>query len=180
MHVNPERKRGDSGGLSELSVSRAAGQLMDVSKGGVYLYVKGRPTEYMTIILEGRVKITAGRDGFVSEAGKWAVFCPHVFNDLEWTAGAVESRATTIAELPVFKPDFSARVSSHSRILRISRQNYIEAIESSKKSEKLEIGDSKTDVKLEMSKDLRTETSITVMGAAPDPGNNADEKIIEV
>mmetsp|Transcript_83 Transcript_83/g.172 ORF Transcript_83/g.172 Transcript_83/m.172 type:complete len:573 (+) Transcript_83:56-1774(+) len=113
----------------EKSVSRAPGtNFVDISRGGQYLYVKDRPTEHMSVVLEGRIKVTAGLDGFVIEQGKWAVFCPGVFNGLEWD----DEKEDRIREPAAFKPDFSARVTTNARVLRISRKKFIEAMKESK------------------------------------------------
>jgi len=129
----------------ELSRSRAPQALADIKKGGHYLYVNSRISEYMTVVLEGRIRITAGRDGFVSEAGKWAVFCPEVFQGIAWDA-----KGRKLQEPPAFKPDFSARVISNARVMRMSRQQFMEAMRQSKKEKEtkdavIEIGDDAED-----------------------------------
>jgi len=131
-----EQKLPGGKGYSELSLSRKPHQhqgFVDIKRGGHYLYVNGKTTEFMTVVLEGRVRITAGRDGFVSEAGKWAVFCPHAFMGISW-----DTKAKAVREPSAFRPDFSARAVSNVRVLRVTRSQYMEAMKMSKAEDEVQ------------------------------------------
>lgn len=54
----------------------------DVSQGGVWLYRRGAPSDYFTLVLDGRIEIRAGSQEFVSELGPWSTLCPDTFDNL--------------------------------------------------------------------------------------------------
>jgi len=57
IHVNIEQhKKKEAGGKSEVSQSAANARIIDIARGGDYICVKGRPTDCMTVILEGRIR----------------------------------------------------------------------------------------------------------------------------
>ena len=79
----------------------------------------------------------AGRDGFVTEAGKWAVLCPMVFDGIKWADDAAADAAAAdaaaadsgrILEPSAFVPDFSARLTSNARVMRVTRDQFIKAM----------------------------------------------------
>jgi metal transporter CNNM len=123
-----QKKRTDSkaGGV-ELSTTRAK-KIVDIKDGGTWLYSEGQPTDYMTIILAGRAKAVAGRDGFVAEVGKWSVLCWQLFEGI----GCADSKIT---KKGLFKPDFSAYLTTDSRVMRISRNQFVDAVRDSKREE---------------------------------------------
>lgn len=69
-----------------------------------YLYTRGRSTCVCTIILNGKVTVMAGRDGFRAEVGAWSVL----------------SADALVFPLGSYLPDFSAYISSNTlRCIRI-------------------------------------------------------------
>ncbi len=140
VRVDRDAKDGKGEALSQ---TRGTTQMVDIKDGGTWLYQSGKATPYMSVVLDGRVKVRAGRDGFVTEVGKWAVLCWHVFNGMSPQVSALDSK-----EPSPYKPDFSARVSANSRILRISREQFAAAVRASREEReqadaKEELGDEK-------------------------------------
>jgi len=77
------------------------------ANGDKYIYTKGIKDDSFVMVLQGRVEIKSGNEGFVSEGGPFT------------TLGVGALREDS------FIPDFSARVASpHVQILRISRLAY--------------------------------------------------------
>jgi hypothetical protein len=48
----------------------------DVSEGGHYLYTRDSPSEFATLVLDGKAEIVSGRDHFTSVTSRWAFLCP--------------------------------------------------------------------------------------------------------
>lgn len=79
----------------------------DDDNDDIFIYKRGVPSFNAYLILNGRLEITAGCDGFVSEAGPWTLLGVHALVD------------------DLYAPDFSARVlEKPARLLRISRKFY--------------------------------------------------------
>ena len=76
------------------------------------LYQRGVPSDHFTLILSGKVMVYSGHEGFMITQSS--------FNYLG-------DQALTRDD---FKPDFSAKVVENSRILRITREKYREALSS--------------------------------------------------
>lgn len=77
------------------------------SESHVTVYKRGVPTQDAYLVIHGRLEVTAGDDGFVSEAGPWTM---------------LGMRALTE---DLYAPDFTARVSERpARLLHIPRRTY--------------------------------------------------------
>lgn len=73
----------------------------------IFIYKRGVPSINAYLILNGRLEIKAGNDGFISEAGPWTLLGVHALVD------------------DLYAPDFTARVlEKPARLLRISRKFY--------------------------------------------------------
>ncbi|EDQ85456.1 uncharacterized protein MONBRDRAFT_34223 [Monosiga brevicollis MX1] len=97
-------------------INRAPSDSSSDAPEDVYLYHRGQPTGVFTMVLEGRVKVTVGRDNFVFEAGP--------FNTI----------ATGCLSNPNWEPDFDAVVNSdHVLLLQIPRSLYVEAVSTSRR-----------------------------------------------
>ncbi|KAI0562847.1 Cyclin M transmembrane [Gracilaria domingensis] len=71
------------------------------------IYTRGVPTKNAFLIINGRLEISAGNDGFKSEAGPWTFLGIRALTD------------------DIYAPDFTARVIERpARLLRISRKLY--------------------------------------------------------
>jgi len=114
----------DYGQASKLAVMLPAGLAEDiismdgtVTKRGqrnkhISVIRRGEPLDNAVLLLQGKLKITAGEEGFVSEAGPWTVLA----------RGALSPREVGQEE---YVPDFSAEsLELPLRFLRISRDNY--------------------------------------------------------
>ncbi|EFA80848.1 Ancient conserved domain protein 2 [Heterostelium album PN500] len=83
------------------------GEFERPKKGDTVIYNRGVVDEYFTIVLQGKLEIKSGSEGFVSEGGP--------FTTLGVNALKTEQ----------FTPEFTARVISHScQLLRISKSAY--------------------------------------------------------
>jgi hypothetical protein len=73
------------------------------------LYKRGKVTTTCTLVLSGRLTVSAGKDGFESELGPWSVLATDALTVIEGQ----------------YHPDFSAHIGSESvRIMRISCSAY--------------------------------------------------------
>lgn len=73
----------------------------------VTIYTRGVPTKNAYLIINGRLEICAGNDGFISEAGPWTLLGVRALTE------------------DIYAPDFTARVIERpARLLRISRKLY--------------------------------------------------------
>mmetsp|Transcript_9605 Transcript_9605/g.10940 ORF Transcript_9605/g.10940 Transcript_9605/m.10940 type:complete len:586 (+) Transcript_9605:191-1948(+) len=94
--------------LKEL-ISRTPVSKFSNSENEKYLYKKGSSVEELTLILSGKVKILAGSEGFVSEAGPWSILGVQALQDGE-----------------NLQSDFTAMVTSESlRCLRLSKPDLL-------------------------------------------------------
>lgn len=97
----------DFEGPNKGAASATAGSSGDEDDPEIFIYKRGVPSFNAYLILNGRLKITAGCDGFVSEAGPWTLLGVHALVD------------------DLYAPDFTARVlEKPARLLRISRKFY--------------------------------------------------------
>lgn len=73
----------------------------------VTIYTRGVPTKNAYLIINGKLEISAGSDGFISEAGPWTLLGVHALTD------------------DIYAPDFTARVIERpARLLRVPRRLY--------------------------------------------------------
>lgn len=79
----------------------------DSGQPDIMIYSRGVPTKNAYLIINGRIEIRAGSDGFISEAGPWTLLGVRALTD------------------DIYAPDFTARVSERpARLLRIPRKLY--------------------------------------------------------
>ena len=114
---------------------------VDIAQGGWSLYRRGEASEYVTLLMDGTAQITAGAEGFVMQVAAWSVLgalaLKGIHKHMQPSASAIrrkgemegeaEAAAAAAGEelMPVFIPDFSAVLTSPSRVLRISRTAYL-------------------------------------------------------
>jgi len=93
-----------------------------VEEGGYLLYQQGVQTEHFTFILDGKAEVFSGRQKFRSEVSRFSILCPALLEQTQhdFLAGL---------ELSAFVPDFTSRVIQNSRILRISRENFVKCLQ---------------------------------------------------
>ena len=92
-----------------LSVPEAAGELFNP-----ILYTRGVDSDCFTLVLSGKVNVCSGNEGFM--------IMQSAFNYLGSEALVRDD----------YRPDFSAKVIESARILRITRQQYRQALSSYK------------------------------------------------
>jgi len=93
-----------------------------VEDGGHVLYRKGLQSEFFTFILDGKAEVFSGRQMFRTEVSRFAILFPELLTrtQTDYAQGF---------ELSDFVPDFTARVIQSSRILRISRLNFLKCLQ---------------------------------------------------
>lgn len=101
--VTPARSQHSSALVEDGGVNEGEGEARD----DTLIYSKGVPSKNAYLIIHGRLQITAGNDGFVSEAGPWTLLGVRALTD------------------NLYAPDFTAIVIERpTRLLRISRKLY--------------------------------------------------------
>merc|ERR1719397_1033128 len=93
-----------------------------IEDGGHVLYNKRFQSEYFTFILDGKAEVFSGRQMFRTEVSRFTVLFPEIFTK------AQEDYIQGF-ELSDIVPDFTARIIQNSRILRISRMNFIKCLQ---------------------------------------------------
>jgi hypothetical protein len=96
-----------------------------VALGGAALYDYGKETSSCVLILSGRVKLLAGREGFASFKSRWAFLCPHL---ITVTQSDWEAAPESILNAPSWQADFSASVVDYARVLIFRRSKYLELL----------------------------------------------------
>ena len=94
----------------------------DISNNGLMVYKNGEKTDYMTIVLDGTLQIHSGIQDFPSEVSRWYILCSNV---LENACNAFINKQQVTSN---FIPDFSARVLTDSRLLRIPCNSLIKEL----------------------------------------------------
>ena len=94
----------------------------DISNNGLMVYKNGEKTDYMTIVLDGTLQIHSGIQDFSSEVSRWYILCSNV---LENACNAFTNKQQVTNN---FIPDFSARVLTDSRLLRIPCNSLIKEL----------------------------------------------------
>lgn len=114
-----------SSGVGENSVQVTLGGSQDIT-----IYSRGVPTKNAFLIINGRLEISAGTDGFKSEAGPWTILGTKALTD------------------DLFAPDFTARVVERpARLLRIPRRIYRNMIQYSSGASRPGSGDIRNGLK---------------------------------
>lgn len=89
-----------------------------------YLYSTGTSSDYMVMVLTGKLTVLAGKDQFRAEAGPWTV----IGADALYTVPDADGSGISGKEIG-FVPDFSAYVASeHCRYIKITNAQYNRAL----------------------------------------------------
>ncbi|XP_075259468.1 metal transporter CNNM4-like isoform X2 [Convolutriloba macropyga] len=107
------------------------------------LYKKNVPSEYFTMILEGRAMISVGKDNLKFEAGPFHYFgtCLLNSNSGQGSSGGVNgvgvnnedsSAAAAAAREAYFVPDFTATATTNLVIFKIKQKHYMAAVKASR------------------------------------------------
>ena len=91
---------------------------------GDYLYSTGTRSDYMVMVLTGKLTVLAGKDRFRAEAGPWTV----IGADALYTVPDADGSGISGKDIG-FVPDFSAYVASeHCRYIKITNHQYNKAL----------------------------------------------------
>jgi len=96
-------------------------KITTIEDGGHLLYSKGEQTDFFTFILDGKAEVFSGRQKFRSEVSRFSILCPELLCQ-------TQNDFVKGLEFSAFVPDFTARVIQNSRILRISRENFLKCL----------------------------------------------------
>ena len=102
--------------INELKMNRSPYDYIE--NNGLMLYKKNKKTDFMSVVLDGKLEIHSGKHNFLSEVSRWYVLCPDICETI------YNSYQNHTEPIEYYEVDFSARVVSNSRILRISRKNF--------------------------------------------------------
>lgn len=92
-------------------ISKAEVLLLDkANKAEPHIYERGVKTSYFTLILQGKIEILSGQEGFRSECGPFSFL------------------GITALKNDNFIPDFTAKVLVNAQVLRIRKKQYEEAV----------------------------------------------------
>lgn len=109
-----------------LDQNRVAPEDEDEPRSADFLYKKGEVSDYMIMILTGRVRILSGKDNFRSDAGPWTVIGSDALiikND------GNKGKQSMQKQKEPFVPDFTAYIASdHLRYIKISRADFAKAL----------------------------------------------------
>ena len=89
-----------------------------IEQNGLMVYKKNEKSNFMSVILDGKLEIHSGKNDFLSEVSRWFVLCPDIFESV------YKSYINHTRPVNAHVVDFSARVVSNSRILRISKDDF--------------------------------------------------------
>jgi len=89
-----------------------------IEQNGLMVYKKNEESSFMSVILDGKLEIHSGKNNFLSEVSRWYVLCPDIFESV------YQSYKNNTRPITHNIVDFSARVVSTSRILRISKEDF--------------------------------------------------------
>ena len=117
--------RGNTGGVRRFSLSdepsavgaaplqaldEGAGEKLKQREGNrVFLYTAGQPSDFFTLIIQGKVVVTSGREKFPSRMPPWT------------TLG---QRGLLLPMAEEYVPDFTAITSGHCRVVRMRRHQF--------------------------------------------------------
>jgi hypothetical protein len=114
------RDRHDDAGLPRVPVWQTA----DIAEGGRYLYQSDTPSDYCTIVLDGKVCVKSGRDQFTTTLGRWSVVCSNLFQFKK----LAHERDFHPVRTGVYLPDFDCKVVTSARILRLPKSRFTELV----------------------------------------------------
>ena len=89
-----------------------------IEQNGLMVYKKNEKSNFMSVILDGKLEIHSGKNNFLSEVSRWFVLCPDIFESV------YKSYINHTRPINEHIVDFSARVVSNCRILRISKNDF--------------------------------------------------------
>ena len=89
-----------------------------IEQNGLMVYKKNEKSNFMSVVLDGKLEIHSGKNNFLSEVSRWFVLCPDIFESV------YKSYVNHIRPINEHIVDFSARVVSNCRILRISKDDF--------------------------------------------------------
>lgn len=118
-------KRRNHYGLSTPHPEEQKRVVTDIAKGGTLLYQRNKRTEYVTLILSGRVAVRSGRNEFESTVGRWCVLGSDILHEVRQNI-----EQSSQVELD-YVSDFSAVAISDARVLRIRISDYADALRQS-------------------------------------------------
>ena len=104
-----------------------------IENNGLMLYKKNKKTDFMSVVLDGKLEIHSGKHNFLSEVSRWYVLCPDICEII------YNSYQNNTEPIKYYEADFSARVVSNSRILRISSKNFYNELNKIVKADNMEI-----------------------------------------
>nr|6DJ3_A Chain A, Metal transporter CNNM2 [Homo sapiens]6DJ3_B Chain B, Metal transporter CNNM2 [Homo sapiens] len=102
-----------------------------------YLYQRNKPVDYFVLILQGKVEVEAGKEGMKFEAsafsyyGVMALTASPVIDAVTPTLGSSNNQLNS-SLLQVYIPDYSVRALSDLQFVKISRQQYQNALMASR------------------------------------------------
>jgi metal transporter CNNM len=89
-----------------------------IEQNGLMVYKKNEKSNFMSVVLDGKLEIHSGKNNFLSEVSRWFVLCPDIFESI------YKSYVNHARPMNEHIVDFSARVVSNCRILRISKDDF--------------------------------------------------------
>jgi len=92
------------------NVNRKASASHPSAGGGHFIYEKGKPADFFTVILQGKAYVKSGSEGFESELGP--------FTHMGLNALTVDH----------YIPDFTAYVKEYTEVVKIKKSNYLAAL----------------------------------------------------
>ena len=115
---------GDGGGLAQASPRSPEGSARSAAARAQNRFLergKVEPIPFCTVIITGKMVVLAGHEGWRSEVGPFAVMAPEALT----------------AEEGSYAPDFSADIVEDVRCVRISRRDYLAAVDAFTKGEEV-------------------------------------------
>lgn len=97
-------------------------------RDGTYLYSRGVPADYFILILEGKVEVMVGKEEFVFEESQFSSYGAPALVSNPLSNSMTGIAGTTSKGNVVYIPDYSVRVMSDLRYLKITRSMYRMAI----------------------------------------------------
>jgi len=91
-------------------------------KGDKMIYTRGLPDQFFTLVLQGKLEIRSGSEGFFSDCGPFSYL----------GLNALKSET--------FVPDFSAKVVSHVQLLRVKKKTYDTALQMTAQTQVVGVG----------------------------------------
>lgn len=97
-----------------------------IDDDGLLLYQRGIKTRHFCLILDGKVEVHAGKQGFRCELARWTILCPEVLERVIELEQKDDHDGQDSHDSYV--PDFTCKVIKNSRVLRISTKIFLDAL----------------------------------------------------